>query len=1298
MESTRDELPAIEGTSLVDKDFFTGPSGFEMGNDERRSNCYSPYVALSLALFFVVTCFSIDQPDPACSDDPEMNCDWSYYWLSLNALDFYIFGVTTLLTLHLWLVGRNKTSCLAFSFMACGFLIRGSIANHGYQKGYDLSRYQPVFYVATMLYYVCWTISAVFFRALIERAWERATIKPRFCGVFESGLALLFLGFSTVLLIVGGFLSATGASADMVFNIGRISWHISFFVFLCGGGNVWGAVSSEQTVKVWGLPNSFAGRHLIFFLSMAALSWIVVFSWKDPIGSFYFEMLAYFGLLMTVFFTHNVLLSVVIPFEIFQDDVSLMSDTDQAQNFTRNLEKPMANGCINRKEKKRGDMGDDAIPDTESSSFESLEAVEKGNYDPDFDDLRPSTDPVNLLMFFSMFRPRDPTVWTMTASSRKFSRNGEGNILTRLGLSRSMDVNKLVTVDHNETVSKGEIHEPTTGLTVNNEEEQQKIKLKKCSSVSSVTKGKSVASSTSKVHVPILPSCGFLGWSFLKNDSSHSGRSNIIPDIKNIQGMFVGSILQGDDKPQNEETSLAGENVTDISSYFYPDWFGHLFQTNEAKVDDKVEVEEALEVFSIDQNDANPSRSKHESKQGVSGPEDKNIHPVASVSFSSVQSTEEGFVAWIGALIPTSFFATVRKDEVSNSPKRSDFDDKIEDRVIRDIENGNKNETAMLQSKVEEITEIPRVLTLDRYTTPNYTASFVSHLTGPAEGLSVKNDNLLEKRQSNDAPSSKPNGAITGKGDSVSLTNYGSAVAQGKYKSMLRNNAEFALTRSAIFEETSHPLTTMRIQSEGNIAIGVSTSSTDDLKQACRKSLEEVTELENESQEITHHDFKDGKDGNYSKRRCLLKRPGFWPKRPKIPKEDFESHEIRQDFSPEKAVPATLLENLSVRVHMTETEDEEDDAGIAHLMRSQSKVDHETRERSIMMTITDEIASAASSDTDASSFSFTTHTRGLDVDLDIVESESGGNTSAGSSCDSGLTDESRDFVNQVMASMMHPDSPNDQDSESTTSSEGSVTSQSTRTESIWGDKSKQMKVRQYSIKEHNSKSSDNHTEHEEHESRISERLSVSSSTEMEGSVLLKRMHTTNVRQTETKEVLHESLSETKKKSELFLLDLSEYNGDTLDLAKVERAPSIHSKQDENTKKRGVGDFTKSVILVHLPSRSNKYENGIRASHLERAISCPSTTSQHQRQDDSEVLSISKSIDTGAKPIKMTDATQVNTEASEEAIDSGVTLNATTKKASILKSRTRSSRKLRKSSSPSGMNVINNSVHSERNSK
>ncbi|KAG7360343.1 hypothetical protein IV203_035442 [Nitzschia inconspicua] len=1260
MESTRDELPFIEGTSLVDKEFFTGPSGFEMGNDERRSNCYSPYVALALALFFVVTCFTLDQPDPGCSDDPEMNCDWSY-WLSLYALDFYLFGVTTLLTLHLWLVGRNKTSCLAFSFMACGFLIRGSIANHGYQNGNDMSRYQPVFYVVTVMYDVCWTISAVFFRALIERAWERATIKPRFCGVFESGLALLFLGFSTVLLIIGGFLSATGASADMVFNIGRISWHISFFVFLCGGGNVWGAVSSEQTVKVWGLPNSFAGRHLIFFLSMAALSWIVVFSWKDPVGSFYFGMLAYFGLLMTVFFTHNVLLSVVIPFEIFQDDVSMMSDTDQAQDFSRNLEKPMANGRINRKEKKRGDMGDDAIPDTESSSFESLEAGKKGDYDPDFDDPLPSTDPVNLLMFFSMFRPRDPTMRTTTASSRKFSRNGDGNILTRNGLSRSMDVNKLVPDDHNEIVSKGEICQPATVL--NNKEENEKIIFEK---------GKSVATSTPKAYIPVLPSCDFFGWSFLKHDSSHSARSDYIPEMKVNRAMLAGSIHQGDDKPQNEETSLPGENVTDISSYFYSGWFGRLFQSNEATVDDKVEVEESLEVLTVDQKDATHRRSKHESKQGVSEPEDKDVPRVASVSFKSVQSTEEGFMAWIGALMPTSFFATLGKDEISNPLKRSNFDDKIEDRVIRDMENGTKNATVTLQSKVEEKTEIPRVLTLDRYTTPNYTESFVSQLTGPAEGLSVKNNILLEKRQSNDLSSSKPNGAITGKGDGVPLTNYGSTVAQGKYKTILRNKAGFAVTRSAIFEETSHPLTTRRIQSEGTIAIGVSISSTDDLKQVCCKSMEEVTEVENKSQGIICHDFKDGKDGNSSKRRRLLKRPGFWPKRSKNPKEDFESHKTLQDFLPEKAVPTTLLENLSVHVHITETEDEEDDAGIAHLMRSQSKVEDETRERSIRMTITDEILSAASSDTDASSFTFTTQTGGLDADFDIVESESDGNMSAGSSLDSGLTDESRDFLNQVMTSMILPSSPKDQDNESTTSNEGSVTSQSTGTESMWGDKSKQMKVRQYSIKEHNSKSSDNHTGHEEHESRTSERLSVSSSTEKEGSVSLKRIRTTNVRQTETKEVLHESWIETKKKSELFLLDLSEYNGDKLDLAKVERAPSIHSKQDENTKKRGVSDFTKRVILVHLPSRSNKYGNGIRASHLERAISCPSTTiSQHQRQDDNEVLSISKSIDTGAKPIKMTDATQVNTEASEVAIDSGVTLNATTKKASILKSRTRS---------------------------
>ena len=192
---------------------------------------------------------------------------------------------------------------------------------------------------------------------------------------------------------------------------------------------IWGKLARERPVQIWGLPNCFAGRFMILSLLLTAISWILQITLNYSTAIPYVGMIGYFGVLMTIFFTHNLSLTVICPFEIFgcgDGNQSIHSDGEQAMEISRALQKPTASGPGVRRSNRSSTKAKE-MSDTESSSDES----DNGTHRPkklamdkvDEDGKMESTKPLSIFMFFSLFRPRRDNHDSMTSYKDTQSRN-----------------------------------------------------------------------------------------------------------------------------------------------------------------------------------------------------------------------------------------------------------------------------------------------------------------------------------------------------------------------------------------------------------------------------------------------------------------------------------------------------------------------------------------------------------------------------------------------------------------------------------------------------------------------------------------------------------------------------------------------------------------------------------------------------------------------------------------------------------------------------------------------------------
>jgi hypothetical protein len=1177
MSSTRnDDSSKAEDNSLVGKELANQQETFE----QEQANCYSPYVVLFLGLVYVVVCFLLDSPDPTCSYDPDM--EEGCYWAPLYALDFFLFAVATILTLHLFLVGRNESSCLAFAGVAIGFLIRGFISNYGKQKGYDSVRYKPAFYIASMVYYVVWTASAVFFRAVIETAWERVTNKPQRCGVLDSGLALLFVILSTIIVLTGGIVSATTDSADMIFRIGRVCWHISYYVFLCCGANVWGALASERTVKVWGLPNSFAGKFLIFFLSIAGLSWIVVFAWEDPVGSSYFAMLAYFGVLMAAVFAHNAMLSAIIPLEIFIDDISMMSDTEQARDFSSKLEKPMAT-FRSKKQRKTGATGYEGLPDTESSSCESMGKSKEQPDDPDSDTPNPRSNPLNLLMFFSMFRPKRGNAAKCGLTKKKSVPNSDNLQLLALqedfhGSTRDVGGN-----DRRQQI----IFEKFTGVSIEPVDEAD---------VRSVESG-AVAN-----NVPFLVTCGLFGWSLVDHTGSHLSTCFGLQEDKPALSQL--SIPGGDGAPTTGK-NIQPSALTD-NAYLISDWWSPLFSkpcTTHPKV----------EEFKVRDQDAVSQQNTEKFPKKGSSEKSDSVLPFSSTSITSSLSPKEGFATWIGSLMHTDMrpSSNMRGPAIESHKmnKTEDWLTNTDNSVLREIEEDGMGVDASQETKSDERIEIPIVLTVDKAMIDKDAGSIISQLTGPVDGQNFKTPRITRSR-SNEKQSSRSTlpDTVTDNSDAVLVQ------TQGKYKTMLRNTYGVSATRSFTVYDRPAAATTRRVQSEYAPAQAQSNQSSETSLEATSVSGENVAPLPtSESVQLVQRDSKHEDNGRSPTNRTLLKRHGFWPMLSKNPRRS-DSDGSQQNSIKEQ--PKSELENNGgttllneSSAHMHATSDDEDNRGTARLTLPLTKMEEQSSHNSLNTTIIHEITSESSSEDEytastssteptietcsrgitRSSRSYSeTHNRAVNIssrnkprarshghdtysmsnkkprsrdlngDLHLLQS-----LGDDSSRNSNSTGDSTGFFNRVIATLMSSSSHESQDNESSIGSEGADDMSEPSM-----DDSKHIKINEYTAELYNKRDSKDSVLRDRPDPKISEK--------------------SDKRDEITVDHSSEGTGDSRRGK------LPEKQGAKLD---TEKHGAIVSKE-VGTPPEGVAERGKTLVLVHLPPDTSKYGGGLQASHLE----------------------------------------------------------------------------------------------------
>jgi hypothetical protein len=346
-------------------------------DDARR--CYVPYGALILTVLFTVYCIFLGDFVPyaplSCNDshtdvasanqttcgrsgigdlfhpnctsmnDTTSPCNYSVRgieWFTDYTLDFLIAGVTGALTLHLWWRTRNESVCLAFSSVGLGFLLKGFIDMFAADSGMEEPRQTKEFYVVSFVYYLIWTLASSIFLVLIQASSSRLMAHvPEKGGILESKVSFILILISTGILLAGCIQGVARLSnqndedphsvRQKIFMIGRVAWHSSQILFSISAAIKWRTLATKQPVRVWGLSNSYAGSSMVMSLLLTTLSWVIEFSLNNSITGVVFGMIAYFGILMTTYFAHNLIFSLFSPQLNSQDGCCVHVVDDRTQ-------------------------------------------------------------------------------------------------------------------------------------------------------------------------------------------------------------------------------------------------------------------------------------------------------------------------------------------------------------------------------------------------------------------------------------------------------------------------------------------------------------------------------------------------------------------------------------------------------------------------------------------------------------------------------------------------------------------------------------------------------------------------------------------------------------------------------------------------------------------------------------------------------------------------------------------------------------------------------------------------------
>lgn len=254
------------------------------------------------------------------------------YW----AIDFGLFLVTAILSLHLALQEVNQVGGLLFAFAAVGYLIKsfntiflGSswTVQYNEESSTDIER---AVYGLTFASFVLWTLSMMLLYIFVQAAWMMIEDVHGACGMMPAKFSLLALVLSTLVLSVGSIWSAiigpydsSGDEqspqhfANILFWVAQLTWYLSLSSFLISAASVWGSLARDiGGVRLWGMPTSWAAGGLV--CSQLVTAGILVFAvlnglrdrdeaWTpvDADGVDYPHLIFNYAMMMTLFFVHN---------------------------------------------------------------------------------------------------------------------------------------------------------------------------------------------------------------------------------------------------------------------------------------------------------------------------------------------------------------------------------------------------------------------------------------------------------------------------------------------------------------------------------------------------------------------------------------------------------------------------------------------------------------------------------------------------------------------------------------------------------------------------------------------------------------------------------------------------------------------------------------------------------------------------------------------------------------------------------------------------------------------------------
>lgn len=272
--------------------------------------------------------------------------------MMLYPMDFWVFGITALLALDMWFSTRNETATLAFSSLAMGWLVKGFVSkfvsttlasdnNASDDSGNHIDNASVLqsreVLISTTVYYIFWTISAFFLAATLSAAWRPLHNSTKGCGrLAQVRISFLLILVSTGVLIIGCVVGTVSSNSNVtIFDAGLISWHVSTVLFLVLGASVWGALATEQTVTVWGLPNSRASLPLAVTLIVTLVLWIFATTKNDDSSFVYLDLAIYFGATLINYLVHNLLFSIFSPPQ-GKDEKEQVHDTESSSSESSN--------------------------------------------------------------------------------------------------------------------------------------------------------------------------------------------------------------------------------------------------------------------------------------------------------------------------------------------------------------------------------------------------------------------------------------------------------------------------------------------------------------------------------------------------------------------------------------------------------------------------------------------------------------------------------------------------------------------------------------------------------------------------------------------------------------------------------------------------------------------------------------------------------------------------------------------------------------------------------------------------